>query len=199
MKSQYQAKSPMNERGSTTLFGITIIMALSLCALFFIKKRIDYTLENEKLQKLLLCTKKTNGITKDFFDKMSQTNNYLKTLTMTKYGSILIPIYGVMASKSAAQAIKIVKAIQVGYLISHLNKLKELTQNNCYLSPNTYTTPFELALNSGFKRNRYEEAKLRGKTWKYANLNSKKMIVTKLQFIPTWKIKSTLLNLGTPF
>lgn len=188
----------MNEKGNTTLLGLVLIMAISFLFLFLIKKRIEYTKAREDFQKLLLCSKETNGATKEFYDKISESNTFLKALTITEYTTITIPIYGVIASKSAAQAIRVIKAIQVGYLISYLNKLRVLTQKECYLSPNIYKTPFELQLSSGFKRNEFEEAKIRGNTWKYINFGAQKIVVTKLQFTPNWSIKSSLLNKGLP-
>lgn len=189
----------MNERGNTTLFGLMLVMVISMIGLHLIKLRVDYTKSNEQFQKLLLCSKETNGETKQFYDRISKSNAFIKALTITEYTSTVIPIYGVVASNSAAQAVEAIKLIQVGYLLSYLNKLRELTQKNCFLSPNIYKTPYELSITSGLERNQFEEAKLRGDNWKYANMNAKSMIVTKLQFKPNWEIKSSLMSLGMPF
>lgn len=189
----------MNESGNATLFGLIVIMTFTMMALYLVKKRVDYTTSTEDFQKLLLCTKETNGVTKLFFDRISDSNAVLKALTITEYSSTAIPIYGAIASKTASQAIEVTKRVQLGYLLSYLNKLRELRQKKCYISPNIYKTPFELALTAGFERNQFEEAKLRGDTWKYINLGNNKFIQTKLQLNPTWTIQSSLQSLALPF
>lgn len=189
----------MNESGNATFFGLIVIMTFTMMALYLVKKRVDYTTSTEDFQKLLLCTKETNGATKLFFDRVTDSNALLKALTIAEYSSTAIPVYGAVASKTAAQAIEITKLVQIGYLLSYLNKLRELTQKKCYMSPNIYKTPFELAISSGFERNEYEEAKLRGDTWKYINLGNNKLIQTKLQLNPTWTIQSSLRSLALPF
>lgn len=184
---------PMNERGSTSFFGIGIIMVCALLTLFLIKKRIDMTKKNEALQKILLCAKESNGQLKEFFDQIETSNKVLKALTVTEYSSTAIPIYGVVASKSAAQAKKVIKGVQIGFLISYLNNLRLLAQKECYLTPLAYRTPFELQL-TGFKRNQFDEAKRRGDTWNYSNLSKTNIITNKVQLSPNWKIESSLIN-----
>lgn len=189
----------MNERGSTSFLGIGIIMICALLALFLIKKRIDMTKSNEALQKIILCAKESNGRLKEFFDKIERSNKFLKALTITEYSSISIPVYGIVATKSAAQAKRAIKAIQVGYLVSYLNNLRLMSQKKCYLSPLAYRTPYELHFSSGFKRNKFDEAKRRGETWKYSNLSQTNIITNKIRLSPNWRVESSLISRDLPF
>lgn len=189
----------MNERGNVTLYGLFLLIVVSLISLHFIKLRVEETADNQKLQKILLCAKESNGVIKSFYDEISRSNKFLKALTVTEYTTITIPIYGIIASKSAAQAKKVIKSIQLTQLFSHLNKLRALAAKNCYLSLNAYKTPYRLSLPTGFKRNQYDEAMLRGEQWQYANMSEENTIRNQIKTTPSWSIKSSIVRKGWRF
>ncbi len=157
----------MNEKGNTTFMGLVFLMLFCFIGLNLVSKRVNQIKEQKDKQELFLCTKKINGLTQTFLKNIHKTNSYLKVLTIGKLISITIPIPGInLATKGGiANAIKIIKILQVKESISYLNYMRNIWLKGCKISPNAIKTPFKF-YGLGFKRDKLNQAKLRGKKWK---------------------------------
>ncbi|MBT4793357.1 MAG: hypothetical protein HON90_17430 [Halobacteriovoraceae bacterium] len=167
----------MNERGSTTLFGISLLILISLIGLHILSKRINEHKDLHSKQSLLLCTKKINGETQQYIKKIQRYNKALKLLTLGKAISLFIPGANVATSSGMRQAIKVLKLIQLKLAFSYVKNITIEFNKHCYFSPNLLITPFQYKL-VGFSRNKFNEALPRGNKWKIKTLKGKYIIIT---------------------
>lgn len=158
----------MNNKGNTTLLGITILMILSIIGLNLLSKRVkSFTLLKDK-QELLLCTKKINGETRKLINRMEISNTSLKLLTIGKRISLISVIFAPGVSLSTQSGIK--KAIFLGkrfqdiLIFSYLNFLRIQLTSKCSIALAAFKTPYKLSFLK-LKRNSYNQVRARKKVW----------------------------------
>jgi hypothetical protein len=184
----------MNEQGNSVVFSMLVLLLCTLIGLSFINNRLKNIGKQKRLQALLICTKKLNGKSRVFIERMEKTNSILKTLTITKAASTTIPIYGAVASKSIKMIKKLIKATQRIMLISFMNFTAQVSLKECSVSPNIYKTPYKVSSRMNLKRNLYDQAILRGNTWKFISKKGRNYIQNKFQIKPRLRIKTYFLK-----
>jgi hypothetical protein len=173
----------MNEKGSTILFGMIIVMIFTSLSLLFIKKRMNRITIIKEKQQLHLCTKEANGLSQKFVKLINKTNHWLKVATITKYLSIIVPVLNTAGSISTKSAIKSLKIVQRLKTISYLKKIRDLHTSKCSFDISIYTTPLRFSRFS-IKRNSYNQAIFRGTKWTYH------------VYSPQEVTKNTITNIG---
>jgi hypothetical protein len=184
----------MNEKGNSLIFSMLVLLLCSILGLNFIHTRLTNIGKQKRLQSLLICTKKLNGKSRVFIERMEKTNSILKTLTITKLASTTIPIYGAVAAKSIKVIKKIIKAAQRVILISFLNFVAYTALKNCSITPNIYKTPYKVTKSLDLTRDAYDQAILRGNTWFFTSKLGGNIIRNKFKIKPQLRVKTYFLK-----
>lgn len=116
----------MNEKGSTTLNGVIILLFISMWGTQFIEKKIHTLKDSQLKMELALCSKRLNGELTTLTKVTNITNKTLAALTAGQYASVFIPGLGLSTAVSINRAIQLLKKYQVG---RELWTLKTLIQD----------------------------------------------------------------------
>lgn len=185
----------MNEKGNTTLLGLTFLLLFSILGSYFIQKQLFYISEQKTKQELLLCTKKVNGLTQNFIQNIKRTNYLLKMLTIGKYASIFIPGINLTTTTGVKLGIKTLKITQQTLLFSFMKNMGKMAMNQCSINPlRVIQTPYQ-HYGLDFKRNKFNEAKLRSKKWTVNTHKGKFLIMNSFDILQN-KTSSTMIEVS---
>ena len=174
----------MNERGSTSFFGICLLMMFSIIALSIFTTQLNQTKILQSKRAILLCTKALNGETKLFIKKIEGINTVLKLLKLGKVGALLIPGINLTTAQGVEYGIKTMKAIQEVHKVSYLKNIQSLMGKSCLFSLNSFKTPYKLKVNTLFERNFYEQTIIRRKKWTVRTINANYSILNEYSVYP---------------
>ncbi len=117
--SPFPEISIMNERGSTTLLNVFILMMITSWGVILIGQRLNKRHDLKEKIHITLCSKELNGVLKAYITKIEDDNKLLAMLTKGQAIGMFIPIIGtITAQTSLSYALKAVKAHQ------YLEKIK---------------------------------------------------------------------------
>lgn len=157
----------MNENGNSLFLSMLLLMLISLVGIIGLKNRLQEYKDIKNKTELLLCTKTLNGEVLTFHNHIKRINKYIKTIMIAKLGSYFIPGFNITTKAAAKIAIRVLKAKQYMHLVSFQAKSTALLlKRQCLFSPKVLTTPYHIGLN-GFKRNKLEEAIIKGAKWQF--------------------------------
>jgi len=155
-----------NQKGNSTLFGITLIILFTFITLNIIHHKLKLFSNLQQKQQILICTKEVNGMTQALVKKIRETNHWLKILTLSKHITMAVPYLGLSGKISTKAGIKLLKKAQMLAVISHLKKMKDLDLKSCSFNWSIYKTPITI-LGLHIKRSQFNEAIFREEKWKY--------------------------------
>ncbi len=166
-----------NQTGSISPLFLLFLITLFCSTLMVLKIRIKHIHELNLRMEHSLCTKKTNGVLKEFNSKMQKSNSALKLATLGKFASIATPPgFNIALNKGSKAIIKGLKIYQFKLYISFLNHFKNLLAKRCFLSASFVKSPYQFRIN-GFERDKMNQAIAREPVWKTS--------LTKLPFYST--------------
>jgi hypothetical protein len=170
----------MNQKGNTTLFGVTFIFIVSLMGLGIASHKLTNLHDQRLNQHLHLCTKELNGITKSYISNMKRTNTAIMILSLTQTGTALLP-GGAIISESAIKSTKLLtQKSQVILYLSFMNQSRKLLSKKCIFNPLILSSPYKMNFTMSFSRDSLGRALTRRKNWNYTVLNSIGIIRNKI-------------------
>ena len=179
----------MNERGSSTIYGVLIIFLSSLIMLVLIQHKIYLQTRIEHKQDLLLCTKFVNGEGQTYVQNIERSNTALVAGTVAS----LSPIIGVRsAAKAAVKALKLYQQIK---RITFIKNILNPKYGNCNIAGVSQFSVYKMK-GFQFKRDLTNRALLRNKKWKIITANTHGLIINSFSRKKgATKIKTRLLSI----
>ena len=173
----------MNEKGSTTLFGVFVLLMITSWGLLLLKSRLTKYDQLQDKMHVTLCSKRLNGKLGEYVGTMEKYNTTLALLTTGKALGLLIPVLGtVTAQTSTYYGIKIVKGIQLYETAEFMIFLGKQLQKGCigwnlsrYIP---YTKKRDLLNRLKFRKKQMKYS-VKGKKWKIntnLTLNTQKFL-----------------------